>query len=167
MSWPSGGDQRMFSNVRGRALIADSLDASTAVAETPTPYKWSNVRSSDSQYDPETGVTTFAEGGFFTSVATWRCAGSTSRQFYADAEVSTDGGETWVRGTNSMREVTCNAVAQTFSLPFSGYFPAGIKLRFVTWASGSGVTIQTATVSGSTAAAARLTYSHIVAARLT
>lgn len=70
-------------------------------------------------------------------------------------------------GTNSLREVTASNVPQTFSLPFSGYFPAGLKLRFVIWASGSGVTIQTATVSGSTAPAARLTYSNIVATRLT
>lgn len=163
--WPSKGDQRLYSNVRGHSLIADSLDASAAVATSPTPYVWPNVRAADPQYDAATGVITFAEGGFFTSVASWRAVGSSSRQFYADAEFSTDGGATWTRGTNSLREVTASTVSQTMQFPFSGYFAAGVKLRFAIWAGGSGVTLQTATHDGSTATAARLTYSHIVGAR--
>lgn len=163
---PSGGTQQIYSNVRGRALIADALDVSTAIGTTPTPFVWPNVRGADSQYDPATGVTTFAEGGFFTSVATWRVSGSASRQLYADAEVSLDGGATWTRGTNSMRDVTVTTTGQTFSLPFSGYFPAGLKLRFVIWASASGCSLITASNNGSTAPAGRLTYSHVIATRL-
>lgn len=164
--WPSGGTQQIFSNVRGKALIADDLAASTAIGTTPSVYLWPNVRGADTQYDPLTGVITFQEGGFFTSVAAWRVVGSASRQFYADAEFSLDGGSTWVRGTNSAREVTASSLSQTMSFPFSGYFDAGVKLRFVIWASGSGVTIQTASSNGSTSPAGRLTYSHLVGARL-
>lgn len=164
--WPSGGTQQMFSNVRGKALIADDLAESTTIGTTPAVYLWPNVRSSDTQYDPLTGVITFEESGFFTSVAAWRVVGSSSRQFYADAERSIDGGVTWARGKNSEREVTASTTSQTLSFPFSGYFTAGEKLRFVISASGSGVTIQTATHGESTSPAGRLTYSHVVGARL-
>lgn len=163
---PSSGPQQIFSNIRGKALIADDIVASASVGTTPAPYAWPNVRSADTQYDPVTGVITFEEGGFFTSVASWRVVGASARQFYADAEFSTDGGSTWIRGTNSAREVIANTTSQTLPFPFSGYFAAGVKLRFVIWSSGSGVTIQTATSNGSTSPAGRLTYSHIVGVRL-
>jgi hypothetical protein len=148
--------------VRGHALIADSVVASVAVPETPTVQIWPNVSAADTHYNSATGVIEFEESGFFTSVATWRVIGQSSQQFYSDAEFSLDGGRRWLRGTNSLREVVVSALAQTVSFPFSGHFAAGVRLRFVFWASGPGVTLQTATASASTAPASRLTYSHIV-----
>jgi TRAP-type uncharacterized transport system substrate-binding protein len=106
-------------------------------------------------------VFTFLVGGFFTSAANWAVYGSSSKEFYADAEVSVDNGVTWTRGLNSLRKDATVATGRTAAYPFAGYFPAGLKLRFVTWASTTGVTMQTTIVSGSVAAASRVTTTFI------
>lgn len=157
MSWP-------ISEAKGRALVVTDSSASITVPVTPTSFVWGTVRNTnpDIQYDAATGVFTFLTNNFFTSVANWTVYGASSKEFYADADTSTDGGSTWVRGVDSLRIQAVVASGATASFAFSGYFPAGLKLRFVAWASTTGVTIQTRTVIGSTAPAARLTVSQII-----
>jgi hypothetical protein len=143
----------------GRALVADLAVASDAVPQAPAPFVWPNLRnaSPDVQYNATTGEFLFLRDLWFWSVASWHVVGSTARFFYADAEFSTDGGDTWTRGTNSLRIEQAATSGRTLSFPFAGWFPHGLRLRFVIWASGSGVTITTDAVSGSTSPASRLT----------
>lgn len=145
--------------ITGRALIVDLHEASRAVPTAPGVAIWPTVHNAnpDIQYDTATGVFTFLEDGFFTSVASWYLVGSTNRLFYADAETSTDGGVTWVRGTDSLRIEQVANSGRTMGFPFAGFFPKGLKLRFVRWASGEGVTMNTVTVGASRCPASRLT----------
>lgn len=166
--WPATGQQvRMFSNIRGRALVAKQTAASVDVGTTPATWIWPTVQVADGQYDGATGNITIAEDCFFTSVASWRVVGSTNRIFYADAEFSLDGGVTWQRGADSLREEQVSSASRTLSFPFAGWYPAGTMLRFIAWASGSGVTAQTNAVGTSTAPAARLTYTTITGMKVT
>jgi hypothetical protein len=88
--------------------------------------------------------------------------------YYTDAEVSVDGGTTWIRGSNSLRiEQLAAGYTRTREFSFSGKFAAGSMLRFIEWASASGVTLQTVTVTNnsvtSIAPARRITYSYMPA----
>lgn len=145
--------------IAGRALIADKTDASTSIPSSPATFIWPNVRNTtpDLQYDSATGVFTFGADGFFHSVASWHVNTTGSSYFYTDAEFSVDGGTNWTRGTNSGREDYISNTSRTLSFPFAGYFPAGLKLRFVHWAAGTSANITTTTNNGSTIPAARLT----------
>lgn len=149
--------------VTGRALVAVTTAASTAIGTAPATWIWTTVSntSPDLQYDAATGVYTFTKNQFWVSNAQWYIFGSTNRDFYADAETSTDGGTTWVRGSNSLRVESATTTGRTVNFTFPGYFPAGSKLRFVVWSSGAGVTVQTLAVGTSTAAASRLTVLNI------
>lgn len=156
MSWPILG-------VKGRALTVTDSSASVTVPTTPTPFVWGTVRNSspDVQYDPVTGIFTFLTNNFFVSVANWTVYGAASKEFYSDAETSTDG-ITWVRGIDSLRIESTVSSGKTASFGFAGFFPAGLRLRFVAWASDINITIQSRTVSGSTAPAARLTVMQVI-----
>lgn len=143
----------------GRALVADLVAASTAVGTSPAPMIWPNVRNTlpDTHYDPVTGVYTFTKDVFWFSTAMWYIVGSQQRAFYADAETSVDGGTTWVRGTNSLRIEQANIAGRSVNFPFQGVFPAGAKLRYVIWASDTGLTINTVAEGTSTSPASRIT----------
>ena len=158
MSWPIG-----IGYAKGRALIVTDSSASVTIPTTTTPFVWGTIRNAqpDIQYDAATGVFTFLTNNFFVSVANWTVHGASSKEFYADAETSLDG-ITWTRGTDSLRIEATVSAGKTASFAFAGYFPAGLRLRFIAWASTTGVTIQSRTVSGSTAPAARLTVSQII-----
>lgn len=139
-------------------------DASVAIPTAPGVQIWPNIHNSnpDIQYDTATGVFTFLDDGFYWSVASWYLVGSTARLFYADAETSVDGGVTWVRGTDSLRIEQVANSGRTLGFPFAGFFPKGLKLRFVRWANGTGVTMQTVSADGSTCPASRLTTAFVL-----
>lgn len=152
--------------VSARALIAKNTTASISLTTSPAPVVWTAAQLADSQFDLATGVITFAKTCTFNSVFYSNLStGSGTTSYYTDAETSVDGGTTWVRGTDSMRQETVrstdNHVVRGFA--FAGRFLAGTKLRFVHWASSTAVTLTTDTVSGSTAPALRLTYNSIPA----
>ena len=152
----------------GRALIANSTATSQAIPTTPTTFIWPNVKNAnpDPQYNATTGYYTFAADCFFNSVASWTITGSASRIFYADAETSIDGGTTWVRGTESLRAEDANNSGVTLQFPFSGFFAKGTMLRYIAWASDTGVTISTTNVGSSVAPAARLTTNCIFGSKI-
>ncbi|MGL6118123.1 hypothetical protein, partial [Plesiomonas sp.] len=144
------------------ACVAKNTGATVAIPNTPTPVVFSAVSTVDSKFNLANGVITFDDDYQFTSVfAPHVRATSGTPLYYADAEVSTDGGTTWVRGVDSARESQLRNTdgVQTLSLPFSGRFAKGVKLRFVHWASTASVEATTTTNNGSTAPAIRLTYS--------
>lgn len=145
--------------VYGHSVIADLTVASQALPTTPTPFIWPNVRTAnaDLHYDPATGIFTFRTGGFFTSAANWAVYGNPGQEVYFDAEASTDGGTVWNRGLNSMRKDQLATAGRTAAFPFAGYYPANTKIRFLVWSTSATTTVQTTAVSGSTAAASRIT----------
>ncbi len=140
----------------GEALIVDTVAPSIAIPTAPAPMVWENVRKPAHKYTPATGVFHFEKDTFFISVANWTIVGAASKRFYADAESSTDG-INWTRGTNSLRIGASSADGNTMSFAFAGHFAAGVYLRFVYWASATGVTMNTENINGSTSAASRLT----------
>lgn len=155
-AWPT-------SPAYGSRLIADDVTmVETAIPTTPTAFVWPNVRAADPQYDATTGVITIARDCFFTSVANWTThINAGQADLYADAEFFVNG--QWVRGTNSGRreEMRSSDGDRTISFGFSGFFAAGTKLRFVMWSNSASAHIISSVISGTTFAAARLTYSTI------
>lgn len=149
--------------VLGRALIAKQTAESSSIPTTPTTFIWPTAANTnpDLQYDPVTGYLTFKRDGFFWSNASWRVFGTTNRQVFADAEFSLDGGNTWTRGADSGREESASTTGRSLQFPFAGHYPAGTMLRFMFWASGTGVTIQSSSRDGSGFPSSRLTTVHI------
>jgi hypothetical protein len=161
------GSEYFFGDVRGSALVADDVTASISVPTSPTAFVWPNVRNSnpDVQYNATNGVFTFTEDVFFNSTANWHVHGASSKSFYADAETSLDG-VTWTRGVNSLRVMETDSGGTTASFGFNGFFPKGLRLRFIWWASATGVDIRTEVFNGSTSAAARLTVNTIIGKKI-
>lgn len=153
MPYPDG-------NPEFHRVIAKNTTASLTTPTTPTAVTYT-AASADPNFNLATGVITFDQDVLFTSVFnTSLSATSGSPFYYADAEVSTDGGTTWVRGVDSLRaeQIRSTDGVRTINLTFSGSFLKGQQLRFVHWASVNTVRQTSATISGSAYAAIRLTY---------
>lgn len=142
-------------------LVAVDTTASITPGQTPAVVIWPTVSVADSAYTVADGVITFTEACQFNSTFfVTLSATSDGPLYYTDAEISTDGGTTWVRGANSLRQwqIRNTDGAQTISFPFNGGFAAGTKLRFVDWTSANTARLTTTTTNGSTSPARRITY---------
>lgn len=144
--------------------VAKTTAASTAVPTTPTVVVPGANLGTDPLFNPTTGtIGPFPYDVLWSStvsVNATRTSGTPT--YFTDAEVSTDGGTTWVRGVDSLRaeELSSNYV-RTREFSFSGKFAKGSMLRFVEWASASGVSLATsANIQGSVIPARRITYTY-------
>jgi len=141
--------------------IAKNTTASITPPQVVTPVVFTAF-TGDPNFTLANGVITFDQDVMFVSTfnATVSATSGTAI-YYADAEISTDGGTTWVRGVDSLRIETVRSTdgSRSINLGFSGAFFKGQKLRFVHWSSVNTVRLTSGTVLGSSYAAIRLTYS--------
>jgi hypothetical protein len=89
-------------------LIAYNNSAAITVSTSPSPVAWTGQSVPDSTFNLANDVITFAEDSEFHSVFTANLSNTsgsnTVLSVYTDAEVSFDGGSTWVRGNQSLRQ---------------------------------------------------------------
>lgn len=153
----------------GRSLVAAQTVASLEIATSPTVAIWPTIIAgiSDVDYDPATGIFTFGSAGFFICTVAWNIQSSGQNIFWTDIELSTDGGTTWTRGSNSANKIQVNNTSpQTIERSFSRPFLPKNKLRCVRWAESAGGAIVTESNTGSTAPAGRITATYLIGARV-
>lgn len=123
---------------------------SITVPTTPTlltlPIK--AVERGSISYDTATGVISFSETRVYNLVLFANATTSASRTLYAYAEVSNDGGVTWLPLYGSLRtfSITGTTDGQVQLSVSNNVFSGGQKLRFFWWASGS-MTVRTTTIA--------------------
>lgn len=151
---------QQFIQVGVGRCVAKNTASSITLGTAPAPVTWTAESTKHPAFDPSTGVITFDQDCLFASTFFATIGTSTNTSYWTDAEISVDGGVTWVRGTDSARRrfIRSNDGLVTESFPFAGGFSAGQKLRFVDWAEASGITLQTSSNQGSTTPARRLTF---------
>lgn len=137
--------------------ISNSLEvletsASVAIPTTPTILKpTTTIRSQGITYDSSTGVITFVNGGSYSLTLMLNVIASVSNRsvyFYADI----DTGSGFAISRYSARTSLLTATTQEQRLfASSNYFAAGTKLRLYVWGSGTGMTLNSVDVPGTTA----------------
>lgn len=145
-------------NSLGSYLDAQVRTASVSVPISPTVFVWdTEVTDNLSEYDPATGIITLKFSGTYSFNFLYNAFTSgSSKQLYTAAQVYS-GGE-WVPLEYSTRQLTvAQGIKALSTFVSTNPFEAGTQIRFVTWASETGVTIVTESpATGYTISAARI-----------
>jgi hypothetical protein len=150
--------QQIEMNSPGVALDIQVRTVSVPVPTTPALFVWdTEVIDTLGIYDPVTGEITIPFNGNYSFNFLYNAATSgTAKQLYSAAQVWN--GSTWVAIEYSTRQLyIAQNVKNVATFVSTNPFTAGTRLRFVTWASASDVSIVTESPSaGYTIVAARL-----------
>lgn len=142
----------------GLSIDAQLRTTTTELPTTPTVFIWpTEIVDSLGSYDPTTGILTLGFSGNYNFNFLYNCQTSGSaKQLYSAAQVWN--GSTWVISEFSTRQLSiAQGIKNLATFVSSNPFSAGTQLRFVTWASASGVNIVTESpYTGYTIPAARL-----------
>lgn len=134
--------------------------ASVALPTTPTIFKIpTTVVAQGFTYDASTGIITIGVNGSYSFTMMLNVLASSSGKIaYFYVEVDTGSGFVIRQYSGRARKLLNNDLDQV-NIVSSNYFTAGTKVRFYLWASGSGVTLETTNIPGTSTAtvpAARL-----------
>lgn len=145
-------------NSAGSALDAQSRIASAPVPTSPTVFIWgTEVVDSLGMYDPVTGEIVIPFTGNYTFLFLYNAiTNGSAKQLYSAAQIWN--GSAWISSEYSTRQLyIAQGVKNVATFVSANVFAAGTRLRFVTWASASGVTLETENIlTGYTIPAARL-----------
>ncbi len=130
-------------------LDARRNDASFAIPATPTTFVWNNeVADTLNAYNNTTGVLTIPFTGIYVFVFMYNAKTTASNKtIYSAAEVFN--GSIWVPAADSCRpDSVLNAEQENTTFVSVNRFVKDTQLRFPTWASVAGVTINTEAPTG-------------------
>ena len=145
-------------NSQGVYVDAQVRTASVDVPTSPTLFVWdTEVADTLGIYNPTTGVFTIPFSGDFNFIFMYNTATvGSAKQLYSAAQLWN--GNAWVPLEYSTRQVSvAQGIKAQSTFVSTNPFQAGAQLRFVTWASATGVTINTESpATGYTIPAARI-----------
>lgn len=151
-------DRQIEMNSAGMALDVQLRAASTDIPTTPTVFVWpTEVTDTLGVYDTSTGVITIPFSGDYTFVFMYNTSTTGSAKQLISAAQSWNG-STWAPLEFSTRQLSvAQGIKAQSTFMSTSPFTAGQQIRFVTWASTTGVTILTESpLAGYTIVAARM-----------